>query len=76
MTMWQPCCRLPRTSATGRAAATADASRKDSTGLTKLGDQLFNQIVIDWFVQHPDRYAEITGFVKGVTDRAIAILAS
>ena len=58
------------------ATATQDASCKSEVGLTQFGDQLFDQTVTEWFVEHPGSYAEITNFVKGVTDRAEAILTS
>lgn len=66
----------PRPGPAEVATATADASCKASSGLTNLGDQLFDQITTDWFSQHPTSYAEITDYVKGVTDRSTAILES
>jgi hypothetical protein len=58
------------------ATATQDASCKTDVGFTQLGDQLFDRIVTNWFVEHPGRFTEITDYMKGVTDRSTDILAS
>jgi hypothetical protein len=58
------------------ATATQDAACKSEVGLTQYGDRLFAGMVSEWFAHHPGRFAEITEYMKGVTDRAIAILAS
>ncbi len=58
------------------ATATQDASCKSEVGFTQYGDQLFAGMVSDWFIQHPGRFAEITEYMNGVTDRANAVLAS
>jgi hypothetical protein len=58
------------------ATALQDAACKSDVGLTQFGDHLFNKIVSDWFFQYPGRFAEISDYVQGVTDRANAILSS
>jgi hypothetical protein len=58
------------------ATATQDASCKSEVGLTQYGDQLFAGMVSDWFAQHPGRFAEITQYMQGITDRASVVLAS
>jgi hypothetical protein len=58
------------------ATATQDASCRSEVGLTEYGDRRFEEMVSDWFVDHPGRFTEITDYMKGVTDRATAVLAS